>query len=103
MIGLGYVGLPLAMEMGKAGFSVIGIDVDREKVNKINSKNSYIPNVDEGKLTRAVFDKKLTTNLCRMPHSLWVERMSLFGQFSCIFLENYEEKQVRSRGNCSLE
>jgi len=59
VIGLGYVGLPLAIEIGKAGFSVIGIDVNREKVNKINSKNSYIPDVTKEALTRLVSQKKL--------------------------------------------
>lgn len=59
VIGLGYVGLPLAMEIGKADFSVIGIDVDKEKVNKINSKNSYIPDVAEEELGRLVSEKKL--------------------------------------------
>ncbi len=59
VIGLGYVGLPLAIEIGKAGFSVIGIDIDKEKVNKINSENSYIPDVSKEDLTRAVSEKKL--------------------------------------------
>jgi len=59
VIGLGYVGLPLAVEIGKAGFNVIGIDVDKEKVNKINSKDSYIPDVTEEDLVKVVSKKKL--------------------------------------------
>jgi len=59
VIGLGYVGLPLAIEIAKAGFSVVGIDVDREKIGKIRSKNSYIPDVTEEDLARAVSEKKL--------------------------------------------
>ena len=59
VIGLGYVGLPLAVEIGKAGFSVVGIDVDKEKVDKINSENSYIPDVTQEELARAVSKKKL--------------------------------------------
>ena len=37
VIGLGYVGLPLAMEFVRTGFHVTGIDVDQEKVKKLNS------------------------------------------------------------------
>ena len=36
IIGLGYVGLPLAVEFANAGFQVCGLDVNREKVDKIN-------------------------------------------------------------------
>lgn len=46
VIGLGYVGLPLAIEKAKAGFKVIGFDVHKEKVNKINYGTSYIRDVD---------------------------------------------------------
>ena len=59
VIGLGYLGLPLAIEVGKAGFNVIGIDTDEEKVEKINSKNSYIPDVPKEALTRLVSQRKL--------------------------------------------
>ena len=59
VIGLGYVGLPLAVEIGKAGFSVVGIDVDKEKVDKIKSKNSYIPDVAQEELAKVVSKKKL--------------------------------------------
>ncbi len=45
LIGLGYVGLPLAVEFAKAGFKVIGIDVDLRKVEALNAGRSYIPDV----------------------------------------------------------
>ena len=45
VIGLGYVGLPLAVEFGRAGFKVIGIDVDARKVEALNAGQSYIPDV----------------------------------------------------------
>jgi UDP-N-acetyl-D-glucosamine dehydrogenase len=45
ILGLGYVGLPLAVEFGKAGFSIIGVDVDERKVAKLNAGQSYIPDV----------------------------------------------------------
>ena len=59
VIGLGYVGLPLAIEIAKAGFSVAGIDIDKEKVDKINSKNSYIPDVTKETLNGLVSQEKL--------------------------------------------
>lgn len=45
IIGLGYVGLPLAVEMAKAGFRTIGFDVKKEKVNSVNEGLSYIRDV----------------------------------------------------------
>ena len=45
VIGLGYVGLPLAIEFARAGFHVIGYDVDKAKVAELNAGRSYIPDV----------------------------------------------------------
>ncbi len=45
VVGLGYVGLPLAVEMAKAGHRVIGFDISTEKVEKVNAGDSYIPDV----------------------------------------------------------
>ena len=45
VIGLGYVGLPLAVNFAQAGYEVIGIDLDRRKVAAINSGESYIEDV----------------------------------------------------------
>ena len=45
VIGLGYVGLPLAVEFAKAGFQVVGFDIDREKVHAIERGDSYIGDV----------------------------------------------------------
>jgi len=47
VIGLGYVGLPLAIEFAKKGFSAIGIDVDARKVKEINLGRSYILDIKE--------------------------------------------------------
>ena len=47
VIGLGYVGLPLALEFAKKGFSAIGVDLDVNKVNAINSGRSYILDIKE--------------------------------------------------------
>ena len=45
VVGLGYVGLPLAVELGKAGFHATGIDLDARKVQAIDEGRSYIPDV----------------------------------------------------------
>ncbi|MEK6538529.1 MAG: NAD(P)-binding domain-containing protein, partial [Nitrospirota bacterium] len=42
IIGMGYVGLPLALEFCKAGFDVTGIDLDKKKIDSINNGKSYI-------------------------------------------------------------
>ena len=42
IIGLGYVGLPLAVEFARAGFRAVGIDVDQRKVDAVNAGTSYI-------------------------------------------------------------
>jgi UDP-N-acetyl-D-glucosamine dehydrogenase len=54
IIGLGYVGLPLAVEFARAGFDVTGFDVDPEKTKAINAGHSYIPDVAEADLAAAV-------------------------------------------------
>ena len=54
VVGLGYVGLPLALEMARVGFEVTGIDLARERVDSINSGISYIPDVAGETLLSAV-------------------------------------------------
>ena len=54
VIGLGYVGLPLAIEFARAGFHVVGFDVDQSKVDALNSGRSYIPDVPSGHVAEAV-------------------------------------------------
>jgi UDP-N-acetyl-D-glucosamine dehydrogenase len=53
VIGLGYVGLPLATAAARAGLQVVGIDVDRNKVAAINEGHSYIPDVSDAELAQA--------------------------------------------------
>ena len=45
ILGLGYVGLPLAVVFGEAGFHVTGVDPDSRKVDSLNKGVSYIPDV----------------------------------------------------------
>jgi UDP-N-acetyl-D-glucosamine dehydrogenase len=60
IIGLGYVGLPLAVEFAKAGFEVTGFDVDVAKVSSINKGHSYIGDVPSEDVAAAVKAKKLS-------------------------------------------
>src|SRR5229473_7466575 len=48
VVGLGYVGLPLAVEFAKAGFEVTGIDLSESKVAKVNAGESYIADIPGG-------------------------------------------------------
>ena len=59
VIGLGYVGLPLAVEFAKAGFNVMGIDIDEKKVESINNGKNYISDIEDDMLRSAVQNKKL--------------------------------------------
>ncbi|MBI4040549.1 MAG: nucleotide sugar dehydrogenase [Deltaproteobacteria bacterium] len=53
VIGLGYVGLPLALEFIKAGYCVIGVDTSRAKIKKLESKKSYITDISDEDLEQA--------------------------------------------------
>ena len=59
-MGLGYVGLPLAVEKAKAGFRTIGFDVQKEKVDMVNAGHNYIGDVVDRDLTTLVEDRLLT-------------------------------------------
>ncbi len=59
VIGLGYVGLPLAVEFSRAGFDVTGIEIDKDKVRMINRGECYIQDVKQSELEELVKDNKL--------------------------------------------
>ena len=64
VVGLGYVGLPLAVEKAKAGFKTIGFDVQKEKVDAVNAGHNYIGDVVDSDLAKLVEEGMLsaTTN-----------------------------------------
>jgi UDP-N-acetyl-D-glucosamine dehydrogenase len=68
VIGLGYVGLPLAVEFARAGVRVTGFDIDEAKVRAINDATSYIPDVPDKELAEAVHSSRLqaTTNVSEL-------------------------------------
>ena len=63
IIGLGYVGLPLAVEFAKVGFTVTGFDTDGQKVSEINKGSSYILDVPTADVKQLVSAKKLSATL----------------------------------------
>jgi UDP-N-acetyl-D-glucosamine dehydrogenase len=68
VVGLGYVGLPLVVEMAKSGSRVIGFDVTAEKVERVNAGDSYIPDVPTDEL-RVLVEQGLvsaTTDFARV-------------------------------------
>lgn len=57
IIGMGYVGLPHAVAIAKAGFDVVGIDIKKERVEKLNNAKSYTGDVSDNDL-REILDSK---------------------------------------------
>jgi len=57
--GLGYVGLPLAVEFAKAGFDVTGIDLSDSKVQRVNAGDSYVGDIPNSALAPLVKSGKL--------------------------------------------
>ena len=59
VVGLGYVGLPLACEFAKAGFSVTGFGVDATKIKRLRAGRSYIADIESQELKKLVAGKRL--------------------------------------------
>jgi len=59
IVGLGYVGLPLAVEFAETGFTVLGLDVSAAKVQQLNRGESYIPDIPTERLKPLVDSGKL--------------------------------------------
>src|SRR5699024_9929620 len=59
VVGLGYVGLPLAVEKAKAGYNVIGFDVQESRVKEVNEGKNYIGDVVDSELEEIVNNSKL--------------------------------------------
>src|ERR1017187_2712111 len=59
IVGLGYVGLPLAVEFAAAGFTVTGIDISEEKVGRVNAGGSYVGDIPSATLASLVESGRL--------------------------------------------
>lgn len=62
VVGIGYVGLPLAVEKAKVGFPVVGLDRNEERVAMVNRGENYIRDVKDEELTKVALDGKLRTS-----------------------------------------
>ena len=60
VIGLGYVGLPLAMTFAEKGFRVLGFDIDSGKIEAIGAGRNYIKHLDGNRLTDAIASGRLS-------------------------------------------
>ena len=71
ILGLGYVGLPLAREFASAGLKVSGFDIDRVKVDKLNSGRSIIKHIPHKQVKEMVTSKRFsaTTQMSRMKNA----------------------------------
>ncbi|MCG8335958.1 MAG: nucleotide sugar dehydrogenase [Proteobacteria bacterium] len=54
IVGLGYVGLPLVLRYSEIGYTVLGIDIDTAKVEKLNAGNSYIQHISDDSIQKAI-------------------------------------------------
>jgi UDP-N-acetyl-D-glucosamine dehydrogenase len=59
IIGLGYVGLPTAVELAEVGYQVLGVDMEKTKVDQINRGKSYVSDVSDKELQGVINSKKL--------------------------------------------
>lgn len=68
IIGLGYVGLPLSLQFARAGVTVLGVDVDKNKVDSLNAGRSYILHVDPSDIADQIRAGRLnaTTDFSRI-------------------------------------
>ncbi len=60
VLGMGYVGLPLAVEKAKKGYKVIGFDIQQNRVDMLNRGENYIGDVDDEELSKLVQERKLS-------------------------------------------
>lgn len=63
IIGLGYVGLPLALQFARSGVAVIGLDIDHVKVRSLNSKRSYLQHITDESVAVQVEAKKFVASI----------------------------------------
>ena len=59
IIGMGYVGLPLALSFARAGFKVTGFDVDPEKIQKLQKRETYIRHISSSEIAEAIVKRDL--------------------------------------------
>jgi len=65
VVGLGYVGLPLLLRFVEAGYRVLGIDIDQEKIDKLNQGQTYIRHVPANSIKSALHGFSVTTDFSK--------------------------------------
>lgn len=71
VVGLGYVGLPIALAFSERGFKTFGIDVDSDKLNILSAGESYVSDIEGSRISNALRKTE-------------VSALELFGDFNCI-------------------
>jgi UDP-N-acetyl-D-glucosamine dehydrogenase len=66
IVGLGYVGLPLAMEFAEAGYDVVGVDVDPQKITALRTGRSYIEDIPDARVEAARARCSFTTRFVEL-------------------------------------
>src|ERR671920_1370205 len=66
IVGLGYVGLPLAVEFAEAGLRVVGIDVNQARVDQLRAAESYIEDIPNERLQAVASRIEATTRTSRL-------------------------------------
>src|SRR5690348_1390303 len=62
IVGLGYVGLPLSLQFARSGVSVLGLDIDRAKVDSLNQGKSYIKHIESSAIAEFVKGEKFSAS-----------------------------------------
>lgn len=70
VVGLGYVGLPLALRFAETGFPVTGFDIDDKKVNALNAGQSYIAQIPAARIAEAVANRLSATGDFSRSHEM---------------------------------
>jgi UDP-N-acetyl-D-glucosamine dehydrogenase len=63
IVGLGYVGLPLSLQFARAGIDVLGLDVDKQKVDALNACRSYIKHIEPSEIAAVVKSGKFSASI----------------------------------------
>ncbi len=62
IVGLGYVGIPTALALGRKGTRIIGIDINRKRVDMLNKRKSFIAEIPDEELVKSLKNFKATTD-----------------------------------------
>ena len=76
IVGLGYVGLPLAVEFAKAGFTVTGIDVQESKVAGLNRGESYVQDVASEEVAKLISEERFAPPPISRWSAIWTRSTS---------------------------